>query len=237
MAVLFSTPLLAFLVNWSWGWAIAGLLMFYLFCNGGVNMMMHRFWSHKTFEFSNPIVEWIFTAVAVLAGRGSPLGWVYVHRLHHAHADTEKDPHSPEYGFRFFSIKGTTVANKLDKLFLVRDMLTKKHLFLNDYYFGFLAVWALFLLCFGLNAFFFLWLLPICLNQLTQDFFTYFTHVNTGYRNFEVKDNSKNVLWLWPVIWGDSLHNNHHGNAAMQHYAVKKWEFDPLFHIIKFFRK
>ena len=26
----------------------------------------------------------------------SPLIWIGVHRIHHAHADTDKDPHSPD---------------------------------------------------------------------------------------------------------------------------------------------
>lgn len=38
----------------------------------------------------------------------SPYAYGLMHRLHHAYADTEKDPHSPKYDFNLFSMMWRT---------------------------------------------------------------------------------------------------------------------------------
>lgn len=56
----------------------------------------HRYFSHRA--FSAPIwYEYAVLILGPLSGAGHVLGWVGVHRLHHNHSDTEKDPHSPKY--------------------------------------------------------------------------------------------------------------------------------------------
>jgi stearoyl-CoA desaturase (delta-9 desaturase) len=57
---------------------------FYILNILGNWMTLHRYYSHKSFEFKNSLLQWIFTLLAILAGRGSPLGWTYLHRKHHA---------------------------------------------------------------------------------------------------------------------------------------------------------
>jgi hypothetical protein len=57
--------------------------MFYSYSILGISMMLHRYYSHKSFKLDN-LAKWFYTVFAVLAGRGSPLGWVYIHRIHHA---------------------------------------------------------------------------------------------------------------------------------------------------------
>jgi stearoyl-CoA desaturase (delta-9 desaturase) len=69
---------------------------FYILNILGIWMTLHRYYSHKSFNFRYLFLKYIFTLIAILAGRGSPLGWVYLHRQHHAYSDTEKDPHSPK---------------------------------------------------------------------------------------------------------------------------------------------
>jgi fatty-acid desaturase len=56
----------------------------------------HRYFSHRA--FNAPIwYEYAVLFLGPLSGAGSVLGWVGVHRMHHAHSDTENDPHSPIY--------------------------------------------------------------------------------------------------------------------------------------------
>ena len=87
----------------TWTNVIIMLISFYVLNILGIWMTLHRYYSHKSFEFKNVFLKWIFTLLAVIAGRGSPLGWVYLHRKHHAYSDTEQDPHSPKYlGYKLF---------------------------------------------------------------------------------------------------------------------------------------
>ena len=56
----------------------------------------HRYYAHRSFVA--PVwYEYAVLLLGPLSGSGPLLGWVGVHRLHHNHSDTEKDPHSPKF--------------------------------------------------------------------------------------------------------------------------------------------
>jgi len=44
--------------------------------------------------------------------------------------------------------------------------------------------------------------------------------------------------WLWAIpSWGESWHNNHHGNSAAKTTTIKWWELDPVRYVIKVIQK
>jgi len=54
-----------------------------------------------------------------------------------------------------------------------------------------------------------------------------------GYRNFETTDTATN-LTPWGVwIGGEELHNNHHAFPSSAKFALRKWEFDIGWAVIK----
>ena len=58
----------------------------------------------KTAERITFILTWIFQGSNYL----SAYGYGVMHRMHHAYADTEKDPHSPKYDLNIFSMMWRT---------------------------------------------------------------------------------------------------------------------------------
>ena len=62
----------------------------------GITYGYHRYFSHNDFT-AKPWQEIVMLYCGLLCGNRSPLGWVGVHRMHHAYADTPKDPHSAKY--------------------------------------------------------------------------------------------------------------------------------------------
>lgn len=60
----------------------------------GVSLGLHRFWAHREFK-AGVWYEWVSLTAALCVGVYNPLGWIGVHRYHHAHADTPNDPHEP----------------------------------------------------------------------------------------------------------------------------------------------
>lgn len=49
-------------------------------------------------KYQNGWLEKFVTVYSCLSGgAGSPLSFAYIHRMHHRHVDTEKDPHSPKH--------------------------------------------------------------------------------------------------------------------------------------------
>ena len=61
----------------------------------GVEAGLHRYFTHRSFEASEAVK--VFLGVAgSMAAQGPIIFWVSNHRLHHAFADTDRDPHSPK---------------------------------------------------------------------------------------------------------------------------------------------
>lgn len=226
-----------FYVDFTIGNVLLTIFSFYIYSIIGVGLTMHRYYTHRVFEFKYSVIKWLFTLIAVLSGRGSPIGWVYIHRLHHAFSDTNKDPHSPaSLGFKLFGFKPIAEHSGKMNYFLVKDLMNSTQLKINEYYFLIMLVVVLSLLSVNVSLLYCVWIFPVFLLQLSQNSFNYFAHT-VGYRNFNTQDNSTNNVWLWPFILGDAWHNNHHANAAMATTRVKKYEFDPVVLLINLIKK
>lgn len=225
-----------FTVTVSWTYVLLAITFFYVYSILGVSVTLHRYYSHKSFKM-NIVFKWILTAIAVLSGRGSPLGWVYIHRIHHATSDTEKDPHSPHNdSFKFIGFKPIYDDTKKINYFIVKELLTPVHINIDKYYMLLILAFVSLLAIIDFNLVFYVWALPVFMVSITQIMFNYFCHMH-GYRNFETRDKSTNNVYMWPFIMGDAWHNNHHAHADKIHTGVKKYEFDPASTLINLIRK
>lgn len=224
-----------FVVPVSWEYIVASVIAFYCYSILGISMMMHRFYSHKSFQLT-PVVKWIFTVFAILAGRGSPLGWVYIHRMHHATSDTEKDPHSPHFAnFNIVGFKPVYDESKKINYFVIKELLTPAHINIDRYYMLCIAVFVAILGLINPILIFYIWAVPVFAVSVSQVAFNYFAH-KYGNRNFVTKDCSTNNIYLWPFILGDAWHNNHHAHAEKVSSKIKKHEYDPVVGLINLIR-
>ena len=60
----------------------------------GVNIGLHRFLAHRSFD-TYPIIEKFLSLISIVTTIGSPIAWVAIHRQHHKACETTNDPHSP----------------------------------------------------------------------------------------------------------------------------------------------
>ena len=110
------------------------LLGYTIYSGLGISLMFHRYWSHRCFEFRFPMLKWIFTFFGLVAGRGSILGWVHIHRTHHKYSDKEKDPHDPAVkGWRIYFPNLMSYANSTDRR-VVKDLLNRTQVDIHKYY-------------------------------------------------------------------------------------------------------
>jgi fatty-acid desaturase len=58
-----------------------------------------------------------------------------------------------------------------------------------------------------------------------------------GYRNYDSKDKSTNIVPWGIIIGGEELHNNHHGDPANPKLSRKPLEFDMGWMWFKIFKK
>ncbi len=54
-----------------------------------------------------------------------------------------------------------------------------------------------------------------------------------GYRNFDTKDQSRNTLAFDFLTLGELFQNNHHRQCTRANFAVRWFEFDPCYAIIR----
>jgi stearoyl-CoA desaturase (Delta-9 desaturase) len=81
------------------GFAYLGLaVFFYLLTGFGVTAGFHRCLTHRSFT-ARPALRAALAVAGSLSFQGDVIGWVAVHRRHHAFSDRPGDPHSPyRYG-------------------------------------------------------------------------------------------------------------------------------------------
>jgi stearoyl-CoA desaturase (delta-9 desaturase) len=70
---------------------------YYVLAGLGVNLGYHRVLSHRSLK----VPKWLERILVTIGlPAGTPVQWAGNHRFHHAHTDTELDPHSPvHHGF------------------------------------------------------------------------------------------------------------------------------------------
>ncbi|MEE3002895.1 MAG: fatty acid desaturase [Pseudomonadota bacterium] len=206
----------------------------------GVTVFLHRCQAHRALELA-PSVSHFFRFWMWLTTGMITKNWVAVHRKHHAKAETQEDPHSPIiFGLNRVLWNGVGLyrreAKKSEVIkkyghgtpndWIEKNIYTPFHrhgvflmLALNILFFGGLGflVWAIQML----------WI-PFFAAGVINGVGHYF-----GYRNFELKDNARNIIPFGFLIGGEELHNNHHAYGASAKLSVKWYEFDYGWFIIK----
>jgi fatty-acid desaturase len=207
----------------------------------GITMGYHRLISHKSYTTSAWIKN-VLLFFGVAAGQGSPLFWTAVHRgYHHPYSDTEKDPHTPQKGFFHSWFLWLWKIDESDMnlrsvVDLARDPL---QLLIHKHYTK--IVWAIHGTVALISVDFWLWFLvvPSFITFHSYSITNSLTHFRVlGYRNYNTKDNSTNTWWLWPFVFGECWHNNHHGDQRAYNFGkIRWWEVDPAGFLISLIKK
>jgi stearoyl-CoA desaturase (delta-9 desaturase) len=208
---------------------------------------LHRYAAHVMFHM-NKFWErffYIFTWVTQGSSYLSPYAYGILHRLHHAHTDTEKDPHSPSYTKGLFDLmlqtKNIYAAINTGKYPVEEKYLQnlpgwRKFDAFADAYSTRIS-WGVvyFILYLLLATQWWMWLFfPVtCLmGPVHGAIINYFAH-KYGYRNFEMDDTSRNFLPVDILMMGESYHNNHHKLLSRPNFGVRWFEIDPAYPLIK----
>ena len=100
---------------WGHGLNLADVLLalvFYVITGLGVTVGFHRLLTHRSFT-AVPALRVALAIAGSMSFEGEVIGWVAIHRRHHAFTDRPGDPHSP---YRY----GSSVAGQLRGLAHVR---------------------------------------------------------------------------------------------------------------------
>jgi stearoyl-CoA desaturase (delta-9 desaturase) len=220
----------------TWWW-IATLIGYVCIKMLGVSAGYHRLFSHKGFNV-NLLTKRILLWFGMLAGQGSPLFWIGIHRgYHHRYADQEGDAHSPRDGFWHSYILWMFKKDHMSIRSVVDLLRDPDMVFAHKHYIKILWITNLLVALISIELWIYLLALPAFITLHSFLIQTSVTHLSwAGYRNYNVKDDSVNVPWLFPIILGECWHNNHHGEGRNPNYGRNWWELDPTYWLIKLIR-
>lgn len=202
----------------------------------GVNIALHRYFSHNSFKTSR-FGYWFLLVASFFPMLGSPAAWGSIHRYHHQHSDSGLDPHSPNVSGKLRS--WFTMWPEIEMpLSLFRSFVKDRNIFkLNQYYFSIVIVYVALLALIDWRLVCFFFALPAvgCFHGASAiAVIPHLTGIG-GYRNHETVDNSHNHVLAWILSLGEGWHNNHHHNERNYRHGEKWWELDPSAFIIKHF--
>ena len=208
---------------------------------------LHRYAAHRMFTMSKTwekifnFSSWIFQGSSYLSG----YAYGAMHRMHHAFADTEQDPHSPKYDSNMFSMMWRT-KGIYHSIFKREADIDPKYLKdLPDWHsfekfashklvrLAWIVAYIAFYIAFATHWWMFL-LLPnhFAMGPVHGAIINWFAH-KYGYTNFKVKDTSKNFLPVDFLMMGESYHNNHHKRGTNPNFGYRWFEIDPTYISIK----
>lgn len=214
---------------------LVSLLIYWTIGTLGVNVGYHRLLSHRSYKTYKPI-EYFLSLCGLLTTIGSPLAWVALHRQHHAHAETEKDPHSPYQIGWFRAWFGFWNVEKI-KTFYIKDLKKEKfYRYTHKYYLTIIVLYNL--LLFAINPIYpiFLYAIPAVLVLHSTSAIIVIAHMH-GYKSYKISDESRNSWIANLITLGEGWHNNHHAKPNNWKQGEKWWEWDLPAQIIKVIKR
>ena len=239
-----------------WGiafnWIYLGLLLgMYFLSSIGITIGYHRFFTHRSFKTSKPMV-FILAALGSMAVEGPVMQWVADHRRHHQHSDEDGDPRSPHlHGAGFWgSIRGVWHAHlgwlinprvkgsmryigdlRKDKLVRRMSKLFPLWVFVGlliPTVLGGILTWSWTGVFLG-----FLWggLVRIFLLHHVTWSINSVCHI-WGQQPYDTCDHSRNNVIMGVLALGEGWHNNHHAFQTSARHGLRWWQFDLSYVII-----
>jgi stearoyl-CoA desaturase (delta-9 desaturase) len=221
------------LLDYTWKQDLLALLVMTQITIAGVTIYLHRCQTHRALTL-HPIISHFFRLWLWLSTGMVTKEWVSIHRKHHAHSDSQGDPHSPRvFGLKKVFFEGAELyrSARKDKEMIERyghgtpDDWVERHIYSKYSSKGIYVMLFIDLLLFGIPGLT-LWAIQMMWIPLWAAGVINGIGHAWGYRNFECLDGARNIIPWGFWIGGEELHNNHHTFASSAKFSLKWWEFD-----------
>ena len=189
---------------------LLGFIWYQVIAIFGISIGMHRYYSHRMNFKISKLYEILILFMVTIAGARSVIGWCAAHRLHHQHADTEFDPHSPDRkGFWKVFFNFWTIP-KIERK-LIKDLLKNKLvIFQHKYWYEILVMTSIISVLIGIKFFIWFIVIPYILSYIGYGLFN-----ALGHKNYKpVTNHVINILSA-----GEAYHDKHHDNISKIRYG------------------
>lgn len=209
---LASVPYCLYVLTWEQ--LLISYIMFWFLGDCVHGLFLHRYAAHKLW---NPPVwlQNVLTMFSVGSLTGTPITWSAWHRTHHHYADTPKDPHSPKYCSVPYMIFMSYYHYAEPKRCI--DLFRNKFVAHVTKYIGIyaLSINLILLSLLGLEMYLYLWVLPSAMtNAITNYGINVMCHQEDGIKNRPI---------LYPLIFNETHHKNHHIKPELRYYKFDIW--------------
>jgi len=236
------------------GWLEIGLFFGMWMLTGlGLTVGYHRLFTHRAFS-TGTAVSCMLIVMGSMAGRGSMLSWVAMHRRHHELSDQEGDLHSPNLhgdsvrgrlrGFLHAHMTWMIEHDYPNVAHYVPDLMAERTLLIvNRYYYLWVLLGLLMPAAIGglvagslwgaISGF--LWGGVVRMFAVEQAMSAINSVMHSfGTRPFATRgDNSRNLGIMAWLAWGEGWHNNHHAFPYSAAFGLRWFEFDPGYLFIR----
>lgn len=215
-----------------WGYIVLTLILTQITVLS-VTLYLHRCQAHRSLSL-HPIASHFFRFWLWLTTGMVTKEWTAIHRKHHAKVETEEDPHSPQIkGIKKVFLEGAELykAEAKNKETLEKygqgtpDDWIERNVYGRFTLLGIVLMLTIDVILFGVIGITIWALQMIWIPLFAAGFINGVGHY-WGYRNFECKDASRNVIPIGIFLGGEELHNNHHGFGTSAKFSAKWWEID-----------
>lgn len=207
----------------------------------------HRYAAHRLFTMSKAWEKFFYVCCFITQGSSyiSAGAYAMMHRLHHAHTDEVEDPHSPHYSANAFTLMWKT-RNSYYNIYKDESLVEEKYKkdlprwdafdkITHTWHFRVLwgAIYLVIYIFLATEWWMYLFLpLTFAMGALQGLAVNWWAH-KFGYENFKLTNTSKNILPLDFVFIGEAYHNNHHRYPGRANNAVRWFEFDITYIIMR----
>lgn len=207
-----------------------------------VTLYLHRHSAHNSLDLHPALAHffrfWLWLTTATVTKE-----WTAIHRKHHATTETEDDPHSPVVlGLKKVLTQGAEVyAEAVTPETLERfgkrtpEDWVERNVYTRHRALGITLMAVINLALFGVHG---IWIwavqmmwMPIWAAGVVNGVGHYF-----GYRNFECRDNARNIVPWGVLVGGEELHNNHHTYPNSSKLSRRWYELDIGWGYIRLFQ-
>jgi stearoyl-CoA desaturase (delta-9 desaturase) len=205
-----------------------------------VTLYLHRSQAHRGVDF-HPAIAHFFRFWSWLTTSMITREWAAIHRKHHAKCETEEDPHSPMHkGIGMVFWRGVELYREArdDRASIEQygkgcpDDWIERKLYTRYATLGVVLLLVASFVLFGAKgvaawAIQMIWI-PFWAAGVINGLGHWW-----GYRNFETTDTATNLTpWaFW--VGGEELHNNHHAFPSSAKFALRRFEFDIGWAVIR----
>ena len=206
-----------------------------------ISVFYHRALAHRAIELGPHMQRFVVATGPWITGM-DPKAWVCMHRLHHAHSDTPRDPHSPmnvgivgvllQQYRAYIAIQRGLAQGDARITHRVRDL----DFAVPRWMYGRLTALLPYVVHAAIAAAFGaitgMWLLAAAfwigmLSHPIQGWLVNAFAHSIGGRNFNTRDNSRNTWLLGLLVAGEGFQNNHHAFPASARFSFRWYEVDP----------